>query len=175
MCVPPGHSALEKEQIISRLKMRVVGSICIMLGLIAVLATAIGDKIIAGAGEPVHAGDVVCVTGASGYLGMELVAQLLERKYKVRGTVRDVNNAARVAPLKALPGADDLLELMSADLLVEGAFDDCVEGARYVFHTASPFVINGVTDAVKELIEPALHGTENVLLSVSRMVIHKHA
>ncbi len=142
---------------------------CILLGLIATLATAIGDKIIPGAGEPVVS-DVVCVTGASGYLGMELVAQLLARNYKVRGTVRDVNNAARVAPLKALPGADSLLELISADLLVEGAFDSCVEGARYVFHTASPFVINGVTDAVKELIEPALHGTENVLHSVSRMV-----
>jgi len=128
MCVPPGHSKLEKEQIISRVKMAVCGAVFLLLGLIAGIVAAIGEKI-PGAGDPVDT--LVCVTGASGYLGMELVAQLLEQKrYRVRGTVRDTSNLKRTAPLMALPGADDFLELLSADLLDEGAFDACVEGAN---------------------------------------------
>lgn len=42
-----------------------------------------------------------------------------------------------------------------------------MQGADYVFHTASPF-IRDVTDAKKQLIEPAVGGTENVLSSVAK-------
>ena len=47
-----------------------------------------------------------------------------------------------------------------ADLLSEGSFDKVMKGARIVFHTASPFIIRAEKDAQKELIEPALHGTQ---------------
>ncbi len=40
-------------------------------------------------------------------------------------------------------------------------------GADYVFHTASPF-FNDPKDAQKELVEPAVHGTSNVLHSVAK-------
>ena len=52
------------------------------------------------------------------------------------------------------------LTLHEADLLKEGSFDAVVKGARIVFHTASPFFITAEHDAQKELIEPALHGTQ---------------
>lgn len=38
--------------------------------------------------------------------------------------------------LQALPGK---LTLHAADLLKEGSFDKVVDGAHFVFHTASPF------------------------------------
>jgi hypothetical protein len=38
---------------------------------------------------------------------------------------------------QALPGT---LTLHEADLLKEGSFDEVVKGAKYVFHTASPFL-----------------------------------
>ena len=44
---------------------------------------------------------------------------------------------------------------------------DHLQGADYVFHTASPFIRN-VTDPKKELIEPAVEGTKNVLASVAK-------
>ena len=44
-----------------------------------------------------------------------------------------------------------------------------MQGADYVFHTASPF-IRDVTDAKKQLIEPAVDGTKNVLLSVAKHI-----
>ena len=47
------------------------------------------------------------------------------------------NHPSTLSPvLKALPGK---LTLHAADLLKEGSFDKVVEGAHFVFHTASPF------------------------------------
>lgn len=66
---------------------------------------------------------------------------------------------------EALPGH---LELVEADLLQEGSFDDAVQDSVYVFHTASPYIVSGITDPQKELIEPAVKGTLNVLSSVAK-------
>ncbi len=52
------------------------------------------------------------------------------------------------------------LTLHEADLLQDGAFDEVVRGAHFVFHTASPFFIKAEEDAQKELIDPALKGTQ---------------
>ncbi len=35
-------------------------------------------------------------------------------------------------------------------------------GAHYVFHTASPYITD-ITDAQKQLLDPALNGTRNVM------------
>jgi len=43
-----------------------------------------------------------------------------------------------------------------------------MSGCEVVFHTASPFVLSGITDAENQLVAPALKGTENVLMSVSK-------
>ena len=89
---------------------------------------------------------IACVTGATGFLASELVAQLLERGYHVHATVRSLGNTARNACLHDLPHASpERLSLFEADLLDEGAFDDCVAGARFVFHTASPFITTNIT------------------------------
>ena len=45
---------------------------------------------------------------------------------QVRGTVRSVTDDAKVAHLKALPGADTLLELFEADLINAADFVECV-------------------------------------------------
>jgi len=82
---------------------------------------------------------VVCVTGASGFIASHLVKQLLERGYHVRATVRNKEDKEKNQHLTSLPGANERLELFSADLLQAGAFDQAVEGSEGVFHTASPF------------------------------------
>ena len=108
------------------------------------------------------------VTGASGYLASELVAQLLARDYAVKATVRSL---ARAAHLTILPNAGSgNLTLLEADLLDDGAFDEVVAGADVVFHTASPFVTSGVTDPQETLFTPAVKGTRNLFGSVVRAV-----
>lgn len=58
---------------------------------------------------------VVLVSGASGYLAIHCVQQLLNLGYYVRGTVRSLNNEAKCTPLKDLPNSNKL-ELIEADL-----------------------------------------------------------
>ena len=109
---------------------------------------------------------LVCVTGASGFIASHLVKILLERGYTVHGTVRSTSNATKTQHLLNLPGAADRLKLFEADLLQEGSFDTAVAGCSVVFHTASPFFINGGTE--ENLVVPAVQGTTNVLDSVAK-------
>jgi len=112
---------------------------------------------------------IACVTGGTGFLATELIAQLLKRGYRVRTTVRSLANK-NVACLQALPGASLSLELHEADLLKQGTFDECMVGAEYVFHTASPFVTAGITNPQAQLYAPALDGTRNVFGSIARSI-----
>ncbi|GMY22464.1 phenylacetaldehyde reductase-like isoform X1 [Fagus crenata] len=111
---------------------------------------------------------VVCVTGASGYIASWLVKLLLQRGYRVKGTVRDPSDPNKTEHLLALDGAKERLHLFKADLLEEGSFDSVVDGCEGVFHTASPFY-HIVTDPQAELIDPALKGTLNVLRSCAKV------
>jgi len=117
---------------------------------------------------------VACVTGCTGYIASEVVKNLLEKGFHVRGTVRDSSppgklNVPIAALAKTLPGS---LEIIEADLLNAGSFDDVVAGCDYVFHTASPFLrgldSQGANIVEQTLIRPALEGTANVLQSVAK-------
>lgn len=112
----------------------------------------------------------VLVTGANGYVASWLVKYLLEAGFTVHATVRDPNNRQKVGHLLQLgeehPGR---LTLFNADLLHDGDFDAAMQGCELVFHTASPFIIRGLTDPQKQLIEPALQGTRNVLEAANRV------
>ncbi|XP_058752364.1 cinnamoyl-CoA reductase CAD2-like isoform X1 [Vicia villosa] len=113
-------------------------------------------------------GKVVCVTGASGYIASWIVKFLLQRRYTVRATVRDLaGNPKKVDHLTKLDGAKERLHLFKADLLEEGSFDSAVEGCDGVFHTASPVRVV-VKDPQVELIDPAVKGTLNVLKSCAK-------
>ncbi|KAM1607823.1 hypothetical protein ACFXTH_028538 [Malus domestica] len=110
---------------------------------------------------------VVCVTGASGYIGSWLVKLLLQRGYTVRATVRDPNDPKKTEHLLSLDGAKERLHLFKAGLLEEGAFDPVIDGCVGVFHTASPVQLSA-TDPQAEIVEPAVKGTLNVLKSCAK-------
>lgn len=50
-------------------------------------------------------------------------------------------DAGKVGFLWELSGARERLKLLKGDLLVEGCFDDAVDGVDGVFHTASPVLV----------------------------------
>uniref|UniRef100_A0A7N0VM29 NAD-dependent epimerase/dehydratase domain-containing protein n=1 Tax=Kalanchoe fedtschenkoi TaxID=63787 RepID=A0A7N0VM29_KALFE len=111
--------------------------------------------------------ELVCVTGASGYIASWIVKLLLQRGYTVNATVRSIRDTKKIAHLLALDGADERLHLFEADLLEEGSFDSAIQGCQGVFHTASPVLVS-VSDPQTELIGPAVNGTLNVLKSCSK-------
>ena len=104
----------------------------------------------------------VCVTGVSGFIAAHVVRELLEGGYRVRGTVRSTKNLDKYSYLTSLPGAEERLELVEAELLNEGSYDSAVMGCEYVIHMASPYIID-VKDPQKDLVDPALKGTLNVM------------
>ena len=117
---------------------------------------------------PIQPGDLVCVTGASGYVGSHVVGQLLEAGYRVRGTVRDPSAKDKVAHLHEL--ADETegeLELVAADLDEAGAFDDAVADCPYVCHVASSVRLRA-NDPQREIVDVAVEGTKNVLASIDK-------
>jgi dihydroflavonol-4-reductase len=110
---------------------------------------------------------IVCVTGASGFVGSHIVRELLDQGYRVRGTVRGAADRGKYSYLLDLPGAAERLELAEADLLVDGCFDPVFAGCTTVIHTASPYVID-VKDPQADLVDPAVEGTLNVLRASER-------
>ncbi|MEO4042664.1 NAD-dependent epimerase/dehydratase family protein [Hoeflea sp. CAU 1731] len=110
----------------------------------------------------------VLVTGATGYLAGWIVRRLLEEGFTVHAAVRDPDNEAKTSHLKAmeadLPGA---LVLFKADLLEEGSYGPAMDNCHIVFHTASPFTLD-VKDPQRDLVDPAVKGTNNVLQTANR-------
>ncbi|WMV10558.1 hypothetical protein MTR67_003943 [Solanum verrucosum] len=86
-----------------------------------------------------------CVTGGTGFIAAYLIKSLLLKGHIVRTTVRDpvsfADNAEKVGFLWELEGAKERLKILKADLLVEGSFDDAIQGVDGVFHTASPVLV----------------------------------
>nr|AEN69002.1 dihydroflavonol 4-reductase [Chrysanthemum x morifolium] len=107
---------------------------------------------------------IVCVTGASGFIGSWLVMRLLERGYSVRATVRDPGDMKKVKHLLELPKAETNLALWKADLALEGSFDEAIEGCHGVFHVATPMDFES-KDPENEIIKPTIEGVLSIIRS----------
>src|SRR6187399_3150729 len=105
---------------------------------------------------------LVVVTGASGFIALHCVRELLERGYRVRGTVRSLSSepALRKALLPLEPG--DRLSFAAAELLSDAGWSEALAGARYVLHVASPLP-KAIPRDENELIRPAREGALRVL------------
>ncbi|EDV29631.1 uncharacterized protein TRIADDRAFT_19972 [Trichoplax adhaerens] len=111
---------------------------------------------------------LVLVTGASGYLASHVVLQLLQKGYRVRGTVRSLKSEKKVKPLRELAeNSEHSLELVEADLMEKECWTKAVEGCTYVCHIASPFP-NRVPKNEMEIITPAVEGTKTVLAACAK-------
>ncbi|KWE60689.1 diaminohydroxyphosphoribosylaminopyrimidine deaminase [Burkholderia sp. MSMB2157WGS] len=110
----------------------------------------------------------VMVTGATGYVAGWLVQRLLEAGLTVHAAVRDPDSPDKLKHLQRIAaGKPGTIRYFRADLLEPGSYEDAMAGCAIVFHTASPFTVT-VRDPQKELVDPALLGTRNVLETVNR-------
>jgi dihydroflavonol-4-reductase len=107
--------------------------------------------------------DLVLLTGISGFVGGHVALALINAGYRVRGSVRNLDKAGKVRVTLEKAGADtSRLEFVELDLLSDTGWDAAIEGARYLQHTASPFVIRQPKDR-NELVRPAVEGTRRAL------------
>lgn len=111
---------------------------------------------------------IILVTGGTGYIGAWVIKKLLEKNYIVRMTVRDKDQTHKYQFLQSMAEkGQGKLEIFEANLLTEGSFDKAAKGADAVIHVASPFTLR-FKDAQKDLVDPALLGTRNVLNAATR-------
>jgi len=105
----------------------------------------------------------VLVTGASGFIAIHCIIQLLEQGYHVRGTLRSMNRESELrSTLAKFVQADERLAFVQADLLKDDGWKEAVSGCDYVLHVASPFPFETPKDE-NDLIRPAKEGTLRVL------------
>lgn len=110
----------------------------------------------------------VMITGATGYVAGWIVKKLLDEGHTVHAPVRDPDNADKLKYLNELAtNAPGNIRYFKADLLDQGSYDEAMADCAVVLHTASPFFTK-VKDPQKELVDPALKGTRNVLESANR-------
>lgn len=112
----------------------------------------------------------VLVTGASGFIGLHCIDQLLTAGYDVRGTVRSLSRKNEILTALSNRRHDvSKLQLFEAELTRADGWEDAVAGCDYILHIASPFIL-GVPKHEDELIKPAVSGVDYV---VSAAIKHK--
>ena len=107
------------------------------------------------------------VTGANGYVASWLVKRLLDEGVTVHAAVRNPDNKKKIQHLMdEAEKSKGSIRFFAGDLLQPDSYKAAMEGCELVYHTASPFTLD-IKDPQKELIDPAVKGTANVLKSVN--------
>lgn len=107
----------------------------------------------------------VIVTGANGYIAQHVVKELINKGYKVVGTVRTADKGDQ---LKRSLKSDNFTYEIATNIDKEGAFDEALKKhpeATVFLHTASP-VSFSANDPEKDTLIPALNGTKNALSAI---------
>jgi dihydroflavonol-4-reductase len=115
----------------------------------------------------------ILVSGASGFVAIHTIIQLLEQGYKVRGTIRSLSKESEVRDTVAkYVQVNDRLEIVSADLEQDAGWDEAMKGVEYVLHVASPFPLYEPKHE-DELIIPAVKGTLRVLRAAHKAKVKR--
>ncbi|ODV73676.1 SDR family oxidoreductase [Cyberlindnera jadinii NRRL Y-1542] len=112
----------------------------------------------------------VLITGASGFIALHVIDELLRKGYRVIGTVRSQSKADKITAQfkKVYPDGDLSFELVE-DIAAEGAFNDVFKKhpeITEVLHTASPFSFGLNKSFEDAYLTPATKGTQHVLEAI---------
>lgn len=112
--------------------------------------------------------DKVLVTGASGFIGLHCIAQLLQAGYQVRGSLRSRARESEIRnALSKVVNTENRLEICELDLLKDDGWDEAVSGCDYIMHVASPLLDREPKDQ-DEIIRPAHEGLMRAIKSSVR-------
>jgi nucleoside-diphosphate-sugar epimerase len=104
---------------------------------------------------------LVFITGATGFIGAEVVPQALEAGYRVRLSIRKPEQEA-VIKERYPKYASDIETVVIPDISEREPFETALKDVDYVIHLASPVPGKGI-DLKEDYIKPALNGTEAIL------------
>jgi dihydroflavonol-4-reductase len=121
------------------------------------------------AAHPLRLGDLVLVTGASGFLGSAVTRALLARGLRVRALVRPTS------PRANLEGLD--CEIAQGDLTDAASLRPALHGVRYLFHVAADYrlwapdqgaILRANLDGTRNLMREAMaEGVERIVYTSS--------
>ncbi|KAJ6780201.1 hypothetical protein PWT90_04461 [Aphanocladium album] len=111
---------------------------------------------------PIEAPALVAVTGANGFIAQHCIAALLQKGYRVVGTVR---SEAKVEGVKKAHGSHPKLSVVTvSDITNPGEYTEVLSklSPAAVLHLAAPFHYNA-TNFEQELMVPAVQGSTAIL------------
>lgn len=114
----------------------------------------------------------VLVTGATGYIGLHCIQQLLEQGYIVNGSVRSPERMQEVfEALKENNTSTENLNLFTFNLSDDYGWDEAMEGCDYLLHVASPISLERQDEDY--FIKPAINGVNRALSFAKKHHIKK--
>jgi nucleoside-diphosphate-sugar epimerase len=134
---------------------------------IAQLKEKLTSRSSAGTNTATGVGKTVLIDGATSFVATPVIMEFLEHGYKVRAQVRSESSADKVRETFPEVGEEKLEFVIVKDIMAEGAYKDAVQGVIGVIHLASPFLLQ-VEDNERDLLQPAMQGTQQVLESVHK-------
>ncbi|KAG8722972.1 methylglyoxal reductase (NADPH-dependent) gre2 [Ceratobasidium sp. 395] len=110
----------------------------------------------------------VLLTGGNGFIAAHIIGILLQHGHSITTTVRSESKTTYLRKKFSSVVGDGKLKFgIVEDITIPGAFDEIIKANKFdaVLHTSSPFVFD-VKDITKDLLEPAIKGTTEILKSV---------
>lgn len=114
----------------------------------------------------------VLVTGATGYIGLHCIHQLLNQGYAVNGSVRSPERKSEI--IDALISHDtsvDNLNLFTFNLTEDDGWDEGMEDCDYLLHVASPIALENHNEDF--FVKPAVEGVKRALKFAKKHNIKK--
>ena len=114
----------------------------------------------------------VLVTGATGYIGLHCIHQLLNQGYAVNGSVRSPERRDEIVnALQSHNTSTENLNLYTLNLTEDSGWDKAMEGCDFLLHVASPISLERTDEAY--FIQPAIDGVKRALSFAKKHNIKK--
>ncbi|TYP97487.1 nucleoside-diphosphate-sugar epimerase [Tenacibaculum adriaticum] len=108
--------------------------------------------------------ETVLVTGGTGFVGVQIILQLLQKGYKVHTTLRSLNSKKKVIETLKSNGimSFDNLTFFETNLIYDDNWAKAMQGCKYVLSVASPVFFEIPKDE-KKAMRPAIEGILRIL------------
>ena len=104
----------------------------------------------------------VLVTGATGYIGLHCIHQLLHQGYAVNGSVRSPERKDEIInALISHNTSTDYLNLYTFNLTEDDGWDEGMQGCDFLMHVASPISLEHTDE--EYFVQPAVDGVKRAL------------